>query len=52
MNWVMVVEYMDRAHGLTLDFFTQNLHGTHTSSAESSGRRYVDAALLGDGLAA
>ena len=50
--WVMVVEYMDRAQGATQGFLPQNLHGTHTSSAEFSGRRakrYVAAAL---GLAA
>ena len=46
------VEYMDRAQGATPGFLPQNLHGTHTSSAESSGRRYVAAALLGDGRAA
>ena len=38
---------MDRAQGATQGFLLQNLHGTHTSSAESSGRRYVAAALLG-----
>ena len=43
---------MDRAQGATQGFLPQNLHGTHTSSAESSGRRYVAAALLGDGDAA
>ena len=48
----MVVVYMDRAQGPTVDFFTQNLRGTHTSSAESSVRRYVAAALLGPGHAA
>ena len=43
---------MDRAQGATQGFLPQNLHGTHTSSAEFSGRRakrYVAAAL---GLAA
>ena len=48
----MVVVYMDRAQGATQGFLPQNLHVTHTSSAESSGRRakrYVAAAL---GLAA
>jgi hypothetical protein len=25
LNWVMVVEYMDRAQGPTVGFFTQNL---------------------------
>ena len=43
---------MDRAQGATQGFLPQNLRGTHTSSAESSGRRYVAAALLGDGHAA
>ena len=44
---------MDRAQGVTQGFLPQNLHGTHTtSSAESSGRQYVAAALLGDGHAA
>ena len=43
---------MDRAQGATQWFLPQNLRGTHTSSAESSGRRYVAAALLGDGHAA
>ena len=43
---------MDKAQGATQGFLPQNLRGTHTSSAESSGRRYVAAALLGDGLAA
>ena len=33
-------------------FIPQNLRGTHTRSAESSGRRYVAAALLGNGHAA
>ena len=49
-----MVEYMDRAQGATQGFLPQNLHGTPTSSAESSGRRYVaaPAALLGDGRAA
>ena len=42
---------MDRAQGATQGFLPQNLRGTHTSSAESSGRRYVAAALLGDGHA-
>ena len=50
--WVMVVEYMDRAQGATGGFSPQNLRGTHTSSAESSGRRYVAAERLGDGPAA
>ena len=45
----MVVEYMDRAQGATGGFSPQNLRGTHTSSAESSGRRYVAAERLGDG---
>ena len=43
---------MDKAQGATQGFLPQNLCGTHTSSAESSGRRYVAAALLGDGHAA
>eukprot|EP00966_Prymnesium_polylepis_P015563 359859-Prymnesium_polylepis.1 len=43
---------MDRAQGATRGCLPQNLHGAHTSSAESSGRRYVAAALLGDGLGA
>ena len=43
---------MDRAQGATQGFLPQNLRGTHTRSAESSGRRYVAAALLGDGHAA
>ena len=43
---------MDRAQGATQGFLPQNLRGTHTSSAESSGRRYVAAALLGNGHAA
>ena len=51
-NYGLVVEYMDRAQGATQGFLPQNLRGTHTSSAESSGRRYVAAALLGDGHAA
>ena len=51
-NYGLVVEYMDRAQGATQGFSPQNLHGTHTSSAKSSGRRYVAAALLGDGHAA
>ena len=38
------VEYMDRAQGATQGGSPQNLHGTRTSSAESSGRRYVAAA--------
>ena len=42
---------MDRAQGATQGFLPQNLHGTHTSSATSSGRPYVAAALLGDGPA-
>ena len=50
-NYGLVVEYMDRAQGATQGFLPQNLHGTHTSSAKSSGRRYVAAALLGDGHA-
>ena len=41
---------MDRAQGATQGFLPQNLHGTHTSSAESSGRRYVAAALLGEAM--
>ena len=48
MAWFLVVEYMDRAQEATQGFLPQNLRGTHTSSAESSGRRYVAAALLGD----
>ena len=40
---------MNRAQGATQGFLPQNLHGTHTSSAKSSGRRYVATALLGDG---
>ena len=51
-NHGLVVAYMDKAQGATQGFLPQNLHGTHTSSAESSGRQYVAAALLGDGLAA
>ena len=43
---------MDRAHGATQEFLPQNLHGTHTSSAKSSGRQYVASAPLGDGHAA
>ena len=43
---------MDRAQGATQGVLPQNLRGTHTSAAESSGRRYVAAALLGDGHAA
>ena len=43
---------MDRAQGATQWFLPPNLHGSHTSSVESSGRQYVAAALLGDGLAA
>ena len=43
---------MDRAQGATQGFLSQNLRETHTSSAESSGRRYVAEALLGDGHAA
>ena len=50
-NYGLNVEYMDRAQGATQGFLPQNLHGTHTSSAKSSGRRYVAAALLGDGHA-
>ena len=38
---------MDRAQGPTQGFFTQNLRGTHTSSANASGRRYVAAELIG-----
>ena len=49
MLYGLVVEYMDRAQGATQGFLPQNLRGAHTSSAESSGRRYVAAALLGDG---
>ena len=51
-NYGLVVEYVGRAQGATQGLLPQNLHGTHTLSAESSGRRYVAAALLGDGLAA
>ena len=32
---VMVVEYMDRARGHTVDFFAQTLRGTHTNPAKS-----------------
>ena len=38
---------MDRARGPTRGVFTQNLHGTHTSAANASGRRYVAAELIG-----
>ena len=51
-NYGLNVKYMDRAQGATQGFLPQNLHETHTSSAKSSGRRYVAAALLGDGHAA
>ena len=47
----MVVVYMDRAQEPTQGLLPQNLRGTHTSSAKSSGRSYVAAALLGDGPA-
>ena len=47
----MVVVYMDRAQEPTRGLLPQNLRGTHTSSAKSSGRSYVAAALLGDGPA-
>ena len=51
----MVVVYMDRAQGPTQGLvFTSKpsfVGGTHTSSAKSSGRSYVAAALLGDGPA-
>ena len=40
---------MDRTQGATQGLLPQNLHGTHTSSAKSSGRRYVPTALLVDG---
>ena len=44
---------LDRAQGATQGVLPQNLRETHTSAAESSGRRYyVAAALLGDGHAA
>ena len=43
---------MDKAQGATQGCLPQNLRGTHTSSAESSGRRYVAASLLRDGHAA
>ena len=51
-NYGLVVEYMDRAQGATRGFLPKNLRGTHTSAAESSGRRYVAASLLRDGHAA
>ena len=47
----MVVVYMDSAQEPTQGLLPQNLRGTHTSSAKSSGRSYVAAALLGDGPA-
>ena len=50
-NYGLNAEHTDRARGATQGFLPQNLHGTHTSSAKSSGRRYVAAALLGDGHA-
>ena len=34
-NQGLVVEYMDRAQGPTVDFFSQNLRGTHTHLAKS-----------------
>ena len=34
-NQGLVVEYMDRAQGPTVDFFSQNLRGTHTSLTKS-----------------
>ena len=40
---------MDRTQGPAQGVLPQNLHGTHTSSVESSGRRFVAATLLGDG---
>ena len=52
MAWLLLSTWIDRAQGATQGFLPQNLHGTHTSSAESSGRRYVATALLGDGHAA
>ena len=52
-NYGLVVGYMDRAQGATQGVLPQNLRGTHIScAAESSGRQYVAAALLGNGHAA
>ena len=34
-NQGLVVEYMDRAQGPTVDFSSQNLRGTHTHLAKS-----------------
>jgi hypothetical protein len=42
---------MDRARRPTVDFFSQNLHATHTNLAKSSGGPYVAAELRGDGPA-
>ena len=36
----MVVEYMDRAQGPTVDFFTQNHPGTYTRPANSLSESY------------
>ena len=39
-NWVVVVVYMDRAQGPTVEVFCQNLRGTHTNPTNSLSESY------------